>query len=606
MWKLVLKNILLLIGSALTGLLLLALCFLLPVSDQNINESNSLIAGEGWHPFAAGQDADSTLKPDELDNWTDSMMISTAGGEIENNIFFQAMNMPNSKVPEGYSYYWHGYVSILRPLLYFFNYREIRVLNGLLQLLLICCFVARIGSMKGSGYAAVAATSFALLMPAALGVSLQFSWVFYVGTIGCMFLLRRQEYFAQRDRIFLAFTVFGILTAFFDLLTYPLFTWGFPLIWWIALSPSVKKQLDWVKDVVFTGISWIVGYGGMWFLKWVLGTLILDKNVMQQAIEEVFVRSNAATGRFLSYRWDAVGSNWRHYSYKAYVVIFLAWMLWFGVQGLRRGWKTYSRHWAMLLISAAPVVWYMVLSQHTDIHHNFTYRIFCLTILALLVLFTGSLRERTLTTGKAVLRCLLVNVIGAAAAICLAVPLALLSRQGLFVHNGAFAVREAVLPAGETLNFEFKPTFTEILQVHFYFNAAEEDGTLYINLYEGDKMMDQLEIPLSYYYNSDPFSPIQVRWNFRKNKDYVFSVVLDGASDGSFLLTETDQPKLAEFGEVMLEDTVLDGQPIMGFVYRRVPERNMLIYIIGTWATVCFAVLLTVISKKCCVEQREC
>lgn len=600
MWKLILKNISLLVGSALTGLLLLALCFLLPVSDQNLNESNQLLEREGWHPFAAGMDTDSALKPDELDNWTDSMMISTAGSEVENNIFFQAMNMPNSEVPEGYSYYWHGYVSILRPLLYFFNYREIRVLNGLLQLLLIGCLVAQIGSIKGIRYGVVAATAIVFLMPVALGVSLQFSWVFYLGTGGCMILLRRQEYFAQKDRLLLAFTVIGILTAFFDLLTYPLFTWGFPLIWWIALSPAVKKQLGWVKDVVFTGISWIVGYGGMWFLKWVLGTLILHKNVIQQALDEVFVRSNADTGRFLSYRWDAVGANWRHYSYNVYVVILLVWMLWFGIQGIRRGWKTYSRHGAMLLICAAPVVWYMVLSQHTSIHHNFTYRIFSLTILALLVIFMESLREGPLTSGKARLRCLVVNVIGAAVALCLAVPLALLSRRELFVHNGASLAREVNLPVGETLDVEFRPTFTEILQMRFCFSTNEEDGTLYINLYEGDKMMDQLEIPLTHYYNSDPFSPVQMYWKFRKNRDYRLSVVLEGASAGSFLLTEADQPKLLEFGEVILGDQILDGQPIMGFIYRCVPERSILIYIIGTWATVCFASLLAIISKKCC------
>lgn len=54
MWKLILKNLLLLIGGALTGWLLLSLCFLLPVSDQNVNESLQLIQSEDWHPLAAG------------------------------------------------------------------------------------------------------------------------------------------------------------------------------------------------------------------------------------------------------------------------------------------------------------------------------------------------------------------------------------------------------------------------------------------------------------------------------------------------------------------------------------------------------------------------
>lgn len=61
-----------------------------------------------------------------MDNFTDGIMISQASAARERNVLRQALEV------QGYTYYWHGYIIILRPLLLLFDYAQIRVLNGLI------------------------------------------------------------------------------------------------------------------------------------------------------------------------------------------------------------------------------------------------------------------------------------------------------------------------------------------------------------------------------------------------------------------------------------------------------------------------------------------
>lgn len=246
------NSIVILLGGALLGMVLLAGAFFLPVSQKNFEESISLIKSEDWYPLvpqlaAGGYFGD--FFPGVLDNSSDCIMLHTAMDDSEGGLLQRAMNM-YSDYSGYYSYYWHGYVSVLRPLCLLFNYSDIRTLNGMLQLLLLLLLAGTIEKKLGIYYLPLLVTSYFLLMPAALGFALQYSWVFYIGITTCMALLRHQSFFEKENRILYAFLVCGMLTSYFDLLTYPLFTWGFPMAWWVLCSrasaggrknPAVEK-----------------------------------------------------------------------------------------------------------------------------------------------------------------------------------------------------------------------------------------------------------------------------------------------------------------------------------------------------------------------------
>ncbi|MDE5891874.1 MAG: hypothetical protein K2H45_03005, partial [Acetatifactor sp.] len=109
--------------GVLLGALLLSMAFCFPVREDYAAASYAVLDKEGWYPAAPimSRSLDTyfhSLLPGVLDNNTDSIMLYTALDQSEGNVLTRAMNMYNAYMQKNYSYYWHGYVIILRPLLY--------------------------------------------------------------------------------------------------------------------------------------------------------------------------------------------------------------------------------------------------------------------------------------------------------------------------------------------------------------------------------------------------------------------------------------------------------------------------------------------------------
>ncbi len=329
---------LILAGSVFTGFVLLLLAFLVPVNQQNVRESHATIGSTDWYPSVQqGNDSyfDSFL-PDVLDGGTDALMLSTAAYEAQGETLPELVMYMSDESGKTYAYYWHGYVSILRPLLYLFNYRDIRMLNLLGQMGVVLFFAAGL-RQYGKKYVFMLLSSYVLLMPTALSLSLQFSWVFYIGMAGSLLLVRKHAFF--EERYCYLFLLLGILTSYFDLLTYPLFTWGVPLLWWMVTD---SRSLSWGKRLQQTacsGIFWLLGYAGMWTAKWRLANFILKQDVYSLAMDEVHLRSGTeeGAGYFLYERVIAIWQNWKHYGYLFYALILLAWLAWFLFHIIRGG-----------------------------------------------------------------------------------------------------------------------------------------------------------------------------------------------------------------------------------------------------------------------------
>lgn len=88
--------------------------------------------------------------PGVLDNSSDKIMLFTALDTFQSDksVFYRSMSMYNGYMGLEYSYYWHGYVSILRPILCVISYHDLRFINGLLQMMLIFVLVKRSGRRR--------------------------------------------------------------------------------------------------------------------------------------------------------------------------------------------------------------------------------------------------------------------------------------------------------------------------------------------------------------------------------------------------------------------------------------------------------------------------
>lgn len=582
------------VAGVLLGAILITLVYCIPVNQTNAQKSIDSLEGEGWYPSATQLKSSldtyfHSYLPGVLDGATDGLMLEKATRQIEGNPLWEAMNM------EGYTYYWHGYVVILRVLLLFMDYEQFRFLNCILQLMMMFFVAHFIWEKKGQRYALALLTSYFLMMPMAMFLSLQFSWIFYIAMALSLLICYRHTWFTEK-RIPYIFVIAGMLTSFLDLLTYPLYTWAFPLLLLILLSEDGQKALNYVKTVVVSGLGWILGYAGMWFGKWALAGWIVHRNVIQEAWKEVLFRSGSEESLNLIARLEALYDNWKHYEYPLYTALLAIWLTWFIYKSLNG--KTQivrqEKNGAYLLITLSSFVWYFVLANHTLGHHFFTYRIWGVAITGILFLFCGSIaickdncsgRDRIYTFCKWGILCIL------------AVMLTLTAREDVSVLNGNVEYQEIELPKGEQIEEEFLPSFPRVKNFAMGIRTESVKGQCIIEIRDDEKTLYELNWKLAELADTE-YVQVPVDWNFKRDSNYRIVIHLEENEGPVYLrFTKDNVNPMLELGVAKIGGDIISGQLTSGIVYSYRPlSKYTLLFLTISWLG-----LLTALSFE--VEQ---
>lgn len=582
------------VAGVLLGAILITLAYCIPVNQTNAQKSIDSLEGEGWYPSATQLKSSldtyfHSYLPGVLDGATDGLMLEKATRQIEGNPLWEAMNM------EGYTYYWHGYVVILRVLLLFMDYEQFRFLNCILQLMMMFFVAHFIWEKKGQRYALALLTSYFLMMPMAMFLSLQFSWIFYIAMALSLLICYRHTWFTEK-RIPYIFVIAGMLTSFLDLLTYPLYTWAFPLLLLILLSEDGQKALNYVKTVVVSGLGWILGYAGMWFGKWALAGWIVHRNVIQEAWKEVLFRSGSEESLNLIARLEALYDNWKHYEYPLYTALLAIWLTWFIYKSLNG--KTQivrqEKNGAYLLITLSSFVWYFVLANHTLGHHFFTYRIWGVAITGILFLFCGSIaickdncsgRDRIYTFCKWGILCIL------------AVMLTLTAREDVSVLNGNVEYQEIELPKGEQIEEEFLPSFPRVKNFAMGIRTESVKGQCIIEIRDDEKTLYELNWKLAELADTE-YVQVPVDWNFKRDSNYRIVIHLEENEGPVYLrFTKDNVNPMLELGVAKIGGDIISGQLTSGIVYSYRPlSKYTLLFLTISWLG-----LLTALSFE--VEQ---
>lgn len=582
------------VAGVLLGAILITLVYCIPVNQTNAQKSIDSLEGEGWYPSATQLKSSldtyfHSYLPGVLDGATDGLMLEKATRQIEGNPLWEAMNM------EGYTYYWHGYVVILRVLLLFMDYEQFRFLNCILQLMMMFFVAHFIWEKKGQRYALALLTSYFLMMPMAMFLSLQFSWIFYIAMALSLLICYRHTWFTEK-RIPYIFVIAGMLTSFLDLLTYPLYTWAFPLLLLILLSEDGQKALNYVKTVVVSGLGWILGYAGMWFGKWALAGWIVHRNVIQEAWKEVLFRSGSEESLNLIARLEALYDNWKHYEYPLYTALLAIWLTWFIYKSLNG--KTQivrqEKNGAYLLITLSSFVWYFVLANHTLGHHFFTYRIWGVAITGILFLFCGSIaickdncsgRDRIYTFCKWGILCIL------------AVMLTLTAREDVSVLNGNVEYQEIELLKGEQIEEEFLPSFPRVKKFAMGIRTESVKGQCIIEIRDDEKTLYELNWKLAELADTE-YVQVPVDWNFKRDSNYRIVIHLEENEGPVYLrFTKDNVNPMLELGVAKIGGDIISGQLTSGIVYSYRPlSKYTLLFLTISWLG-----LLTALSFE--VEQ---
>lgn len=399
------------LASALIGLGLLILVYMLPTAQikANINRGSDVLLVQTTNYNYAG-DYKSTV----IDNFTDSLILNELFYETDNPIV-DAVNVPNysypdkeilystmaylngDPVPEGgielYPRYWHGYAVVLKTFFMFFDYTDLKIFNQAVQFILILIIVLLMMKQKLAHYMWGFIMMIIYWNPATIGVSIQLSSCFYISMIASIIVLFEPAFlFRSENRkanTFLFFLMIGVVTCFFDFLTYPLATLAVPYVFYLLIRyiNEIQSIKDTIIDMVSVCAHWAFGYVTMWTSKWFLATIITGNNIFMDAYAKITERSST-TFSFEDdvTRWQVVVALVRRCVIKwPYIILFAItflvciYMYRECFHNIRKN-VLCSKVVALLLMGLSPFVWIYVVANHSYIHNGLVCRIMGITI----------------------------------------------------------------------------------------------------------------------------------------------------------------------------------------------------------------------------------
>ena len=164
-WEFFLREAIIVVFCAIAGVIALAMTYLIPQRKMwdKVHESSIVLHNEGLGAHI-WQNIEETM----LDGYTDGLLLNVSYTETKDGIrdilldtyvevdgrnpmasFYEVTALANDDyIVRNYGRYWHGYQIILRPLLCFFTYSDIRQVNMILQLALVFLLICILAGSK--------------------------------------------------------------------------------------------------------------------------------------------------------------------------------------------------------------------------------------------------------------------------------------------------------------------------------------------------------------------------------------------------------------------------------------------------------------------------
>lgn len=351
----------------------------------------------------------------QLDNYTTAIMLNQACHSAENPVLSAAYNLQwhgpgngddqisalesGMKRPRGslsadgwiaYGRYWHGYLSVLKPLLIAFDLSQIRVVFLLAFVALLGWSTVLLSRSEGTVTAVIYLSAFFAVHFTVAMFSLSLFFSFFIGIAATVFVQLHHD--GRRDFLnsgegvvswLVFYFVIGGVTVFFDFLDTPIVALGLPLGMQVFLARDGIGRDQVVKTILFAlavSLSWAIGYGGLMLTKWILSSLVTGVDFLRDGFSSVVYRSGGTSGTLKITRTAALRKNvgllvhrWQAKMLVPPLVVALVWLAKTG-----RWRRLGSAHWWYLiplaLVGALPFGWYLVADNHSFVHAFITYR----------------------------------------------------------------------------------------------------------------------------------------------------------------------------------------------------------------------------------------
>lgn len=405
-YRCLIRQLVLLHGGVIVGLVALLAVFCIPVESMQSHTYKSL-------PMLEKEFASYTIIESYLGSmtgtFTDCVMLGNAiYADKDHSLLERALYVYRLESSEGegwapgyslrdflegkpgrelaYARYWHGYLVILKPLLWLADFNSIRMFAAILQFVLVGILIMKYAK-RGENFLSVAfMVSMPFLYFFGLYASLSLSICFYILMAALLVQERWHEKLLEKGGYLEFFLLVGMATAYFDFLTYPLVTLGYPLCVALYLGNSGWKNS--VRHLISYSAEWMVGYLGMWAYKWILTDVLTGGNIIADAINTIQYRTAAAQEKspvfgyvFVLKRNLSVYVNWPFVLFILVIGFVLCFLLWKRRKDiLNKG--TLAQSIALALVVLLPFGWALIVQNHSYEHWMFTYKIFSISVFA--------------------------------------------------------------------------------------------------------------------------------------------------------------------------------------------------------------------------------
>ena len=173
-----------------------------------------------------------------------------------------------------YLRYWHGSIVPIRIMLLFWDISDIYLFHGVLIAFLLLCLVILMLRQKAKKAALGLMVSIIAVNLWVVPFCLEYTWMFLVcfaASIAAVLLA------AKGKDTGLLFMITGIVAAFVDFLTTETITLVIPLL--LTMEIEKEQSSQWRKTIKRC-VLWLIGFVGMWGLKWALAAVILRIDVL--------------------------------------------------------------------------------------------------------------------------------------------------------------------------------------------------------------------------------------------------------------------------------------------------------------------------------------
>ena len=391
--------------SGCAGAILLFIVYLLPTAPMKANVQRGTVVYNTEGAIPQFVDGYANTKND---NETDAIMLSNAIYPVSNPIV-DSLSVPsidikgdsnrttslldyvnnvkeNAQEISTYPRYWHGYLTILKPLLLFFDFSDIRILNMSLQLFLVILLTADFMTYGLKNYLPSYYAFLLVINPVLTSFSFQVTDCFIITMLAMHFLFQKEKKILNNFFPYILFFMqIGIVVSYFDFLTYPLVTLGVPLCLLIILQADQITHLRKIRNIISLSIAWLIGYLGMWAMKWLIGSIVIRKNIFMDALEQILLRTNTNDEGISFSRLSAITVNVMDFAKWTYLFIGIAifiCIIILGKSSCKKG--IYSRKTKdqflqivpYVIICLYPLLWYFLASNHSYEHPRLAFREF--------------------------------------------------------------------------------------------------------------------------------------------------------------------------------------------------------------------------------------